>query len=80
MEENPHMSIEAIQGSSYNILYRKLMVSSVVTKTQEYLDIFSRFKNQESVKAVDLLLNSIFDLEPYEKAQLGKNGLSRDLD
>lgn len=44
---------------------------AVVNKTQEYLEIFSRFKNRESVEAVDRLLNSQPDLEPFEKAQLG---------
>lgn len=44
---------------------------AVVNKTQEYLEIFSRFKNRESVEAVDRLLNSQPDLDPFEKAQLG---------
>lgn len=43
----------------------------MVAKTQEYLEVFSRFKNRESVEAVDRLLNSHPYFEPFEKAQLG---------
>ncbi|KAI5809134.1 HRDC-like protein [Peziza echinospora] len=44
---------------------------AVVNQTQEYLEVFARFKNRESVEAVDRLLMSQADLKPFEKAQLG---------
>lgn len=44
---------------------------SVVTKTQEYLDIFSRFKQRESVQAVERILALQTDLVAFEKSQLG---------
>lgn len=45
----------------------------VLRKTQEYLSIFARFRNEETVTAVENLLKSTenADLHPFEVAQLG---------
>ncbi len=40
-------------------------------KTREYLDVFARFKNEESVQAVERILRAS-GLEEFENAQLGK--------
>ncbi|CAN6605019.1 DNA-directed RNA polymerase II subunit Rpb4p [Trichomonascus vanleenenianus] len=47
--------------------------NEVLRKTQEYLAVFSRFKNEHTVQAVDSLLRSddMRDLHPFEIAQLG---------
>jgi hypothetical protein len=45
--------------------------NSVVTKTQAYLEVFSRFKQRESVQAVERILAQQTDLVAFEKSQLG---------
>lgn len=42
-----------------------------LTKTLDYLEIFSRFKDEENIKAVERLLNSHTELEMFERSQLG---------
>jgi DNA-directed RNA polymerase II subunit RPB4 len=44
----------------------------VLIKTQEYLEIFARFKQKESIEAVEHILMAQTDLDPFERAQLGK--------
>lgn len=39
-------------------------------KTVDYLEVFARFKNEESVQAVERVLRAS-GLEEYENAQLG---------
>jgi DNA-directed RNA polymerase II subunit RPB4 len=46
--------------------------SSIVTKTQGYLDVFSRFKTQETAQAVERILLQQKDLTSFERAQLGR--------
>lgn len=46
-------------------------VRSIVTKTQAYLEVFSRFKTQETAQAVERILLSQKDLSSFERAQLG---------
>ncbi len=41
-------------------------------KAQEYLEIFARFKQKENIEAVERILTSHTDLEPFERSQLGK--------
>ncbi|RPB23376.1 hypothetical protein L211DRAFT_825799 [Terfezia boudieri ATCC MYA-4762] len=60
-----------LEQGKYELPKKDTERGAVVNKTQEYLEIFSRFKNRESVEAVDRLLNSQPDLDPFEKAQLG---------
>ncbi|KAI5857660.1 HRDC-like protein [Tricharina praecox] len=43
----------------------------IVTKTQAYLEVFSRFKTQETAQAVERILLSQKDLSSFERAQLG---------
>lgn len=47
--------------------------NEVLRKTQEYLSVFSRFRNEQTVSAVETLLKSSdnSDLHPFEVAQLG---------
>ena len=45
--------------------------SSVLQKTQEYLDVFARFKQKENIEAVEQLLASRTDLDLFERSQLG---------
>jgi hypothetical protein len=42
-----------------------------LTKTLDYLEVFSRFKDEENIKAVERLLNSHTELEMFERSQLG---------
>ncbi|KAJ2904147.1 hypothetical protein MKZ38_008768 [Zalerion maritima] len=45
--------------------------TEMLTKTLEYLDAFARFKEKESVEAVERLLSSHKSLQKFERAQLG---------
>lgn len=47
--------------------------NEVLRKTQEYLSVFARFRNEQTVSAVETLLKSSdnADLHPFEVAQLG---------
>ena len=53
-----------------------LTVSSrhrVLVKSQEYLEVFARFKQKENIEAVERILSSHTDLEPFERSQLGES-------
>lgn len=41
-------------------------------KTQDYLDIFARFKQKENIEAVERMLTSHTELELFERSQLGR--------
>lgn len=44
-----------------------------MTKTQEYLELHSRFKERESIQAVETILQGqSSDLAGFERAQLGR--------
>ncbi|KAI6087862.1 RNA polymerase Rpb4 [Hypoxylon rubiginosum] len=45
--------------------------SEMLTKTIDYLDTFARFKEKESVEAVERLLSSHKEFHKFERAQLG---------
>ncbi|KAL1297699.1 hypothetical protein AAFC00_006247 [Neodothiora populina] len=45
--------------------------SETLLKTQEYLECFARFKQQEHVTAVEQLMASRTELEGFERSQLG---------
>ncbi|CAD6451234.1 hypothetical protein OCU04_009260 [Sclerotinia nivalis] len=45
--------------------------TEILSKTQEYLDHFARFKRKENVEAVERLLGSRSELAKFERAQLG---------
>lgn len=44
---------------------------SILNKTIEYLDAFSRFKKKENVQAVERLLEAHVQLHKFEQKQLG---------
>ncbi len=41
-------------------------------KTQDYLDVFARFKQKENIEAVERMLTSKTELELFERSQLGR--------
>ena len=41
-------------------------------KTQDYLDVFARFKQKENIEAVERMLASKVELEFFERSQLGE--------
>lgn len=50
---------------------QKVSDSETLLKTQEYLELFARFKQQEHVTAIEQLLASRTELERFERSQLG---------
>lgn len=48
----------------------------MLTKTIDYLDAFSRFKQKEHVEAVERLLSAHKEFHKFERAQLGESCLS----
>ena len=40
-------------------------------KTQDYLDVFARFKQKENIEAVEQMLAAHLELELFERSQLG---------
>ncbi|KAG0647999.1 DNA-directed RNA polymerase II subunit rpb4 [Hyphodiscus hymeniophilus] len=45
--------------------------TDMLTKTQDYLEHFARFKRKENVEAVERLLSAHKELAKFERAQLG---------
>ena len=45
--------------------------TETLVKTQDYLDVFARFKQKENIEAVERLLSSRTELAPFERSQLG---------
>ncbi|KAK7969816.1 RNA polymerase Rpb4 [Apiospora saccharicola] len=45
--------------------------TEMLSKTIDYLDAFSRFKNKENVEAVERLLGAYPQFHKFERAQLG---------
>ncbi|CAD6574694.1 MAG: RNA polymerase B [Alectoria sarmentosa] len=50
---------------------KKVEETETLIKTQDYLDVFARFKNTENITAVERVLGAHPQLEPFEKSQLG---------
>ena len=50
---------------------QKISESETLLKTQEYLELFARYKQQENVTAVEQLLGTRGELERFERSQLG---------
>ena len=46
-------------------------------KTQDYLDVFARFKGKQTVEAVERVLATHQELEYFERSQLGMYLYSR---
>ncbi|KAM5434808.1 hypothetical protein McanCB21832_003401 [Microsporum canis] len=42
-----------------------------LVKTQDYLEVFARFKEKENIEAVERLLSAHTELEFFERSQLG---------
>ncbi|KAL8709269.1 MAG: hypothetical protein Q9220_006012 [cf. Caloplaca sp. 1 TL-2023] len=50
---------------------RKVDETETLIKTQDYLDVFARFKQKENIEAVERMLSAKQDLELFERSQLG---------
>ncbi|KAK2759000.1 RNA polymerase B [Arachnomyces sp. PD_36] len=50
---------------------KKFEEPETLIKTQDYLEIFARFKEKENIEAVERLLSAHTELELFEKSQLG---------
>lgn len=46
-------------------------------KTQDYLEVFARFKQTENIEAVERVLGAKTELELFEKSQLGRTNFRR---
>jgi DNA-directed RNA polymerase II subunit RPB4 len=42
-----------------------------IKNTVQYLEVFSRFKQKETIEAVERVLHAQDKLEPFERSQLG---------
>ncbi|KAL8697801.1 MAG: hypothetical protein Q9201_006918 [Fulgogasparrea decipioides] len=50
---------------------RKVDETETLIKTQDYLDVFARFKQKENIEAVERMLGAKQELELFERSQLG---------
>ncbi|KAL8655854.1 MAG: hypothetical protein Q9226_002883 [Calogaya cf. arnoldii] len=50
---------------------RKVNETETLIKTQDYLEVFARFKQKENIEAVERVLGAKTELELFEKSQLG---------
>ncbi|KAL8717598.1 MAG: hypothetical protein Q9225_005168 [Loekoesia sp. 1 TL-2023] len=50
---------------------RKVEETETLIKTQDYLDVFARFKQKENIEAVERMLSAKQELELFERSQLG---------
>ncbi|KAL8648739.1 MAG: hypothetical protein Q9185_001538 [Variospora sp. 1 TL-2023] len=50
---------------------RKVEGTETLTKTQDYLEVFARFKQKENIEAVDRMLSAKPEFELFERSQLG---------
>ncbi|KAL8940953.1 MAG: hypothetical protein Q9216_002522 [Gyalolechia sp. 2 TL-2023] len=50
---------------------RKVEETDTLVKTQDYLDVFARFKQKENIEAVERMLSAKQELELFERSQLG---------
>ena len=48
-----------------------MLLHRTLIKTQDYLDVFARFKQKENIEAVERMLASHTELESFERSQLG---------
>ncbi|MCJ1351893.1 MAG: RNA polymerase B [Icmadophila ericetorum] len=61
--------INAVMGHRKS--QRKVEETETLIKTQVYLDVFARFKQQENINAVEAILAQHSELELFERSQLG---------
>ena len=52
--------------------YRRNKDSETLVKTQDYLELFARYKQPEHVNAVEQLLSTRTELDSFERSQLGR--------
>ncbi|KAL8785445.1 MAG: hypothetical protein Q9213_003375 [Squamulea squamosa] len=50
---------------------RKVNETETLIKTQDYLEVFARFKQTENIEAVERVLSAKQELELFERSQLG---------
>ncbi|MCJ1279387.1 RNA polymerase B [Puttea exsequens] len=50
---------------------RAVTETETLVKTQDYLDVFARFKQKENIEAVERMLTAHEELELFERSQLG---------
>ncbi|KAI9869071.1 MAG: RNA polymerase B [Trichoglossum hirsutum] len=50
---------------------REFPETEMLRSTQDYLDVFARFKQKENIEAVERLLSTQTHLESFERSQLG---------
>ncbi|KAL8916084.1 MAG: hypothetical protein Q9172_006467 [Xanthocarpia lactea] len=50
---------------------RKVNETETLIKTQDYLEVFARFKQTENIEAVERVLSAKQELERFERSQLG---------
>lgn len=53
---------------------RQINETETLIKTQDYLEVFARFKQKENIEAVERMLASRTELELFERSQLGEFG------
>ncbi|KAG5437877.1 hypothetical protein PCANB_000592 [Pneumocystis canis] len=63
--------LEAVLAQRQKELGDEIVMTDVMRKTKDYLNIFARFKTQESVHAAERVLRGDPDLHSFETAQLG---------
>lgn len=51
---------------------RDVQETETLVKTQDYLDVFARFKQKENIEAVERLLLGRQELDSFERSQLGE--------
>ncbi len=66
---------EKEEGRERKNSQRLIRTRRTLIKTQDYLDVFARFKNTENITAVERVLGAHPQLEPFEKSQLGMTSL-----
>ena len=52
---------------------RQVNETETLIKTQDYLDVFARFKQKENIEAVERMLSSKVELQYFERSQLGQS-------
>ncbi|MCJ1344819.1 RNA polymerase B [Peltigera leucophlebia] len=63
----PHRKTKSIEFDAQSIS----LSCRTLIKTQDYLDVFARFKQKENIEAVERMLTSKTELELFERSQLG---------
>ncbi|QSL65701.1 hypothetical protein MERGE_003014 [Pneumocystis wakefieldiae] len=63
--------LEAVLSQRQKELGEEIVMTDVIRKIKDYLNIFARFRTQESVHAAERVLRGDPDLHSFETAQLG---------